>query len=180
MVRSVRELNIYEEVARAETDLREYKNAQIFGKDVTKPKIIQRLNLDGSPTEWDLEGTSVDTFGFIQYRVAGMVTYQAYNQESPWATIYAKIRVNPTDQIHSTDVLNFSAYPNMDDVFMGNRIIRFNVNGTADGMSGGPTTRDPTIDRLWVKFYVLATDYGTIKLDFPYGTNGAGQVIQIQ
>ena len=168
-----RNQDIIERVARAEKDLLQFKTAQIFGKDVTSPKVIQRYNSDGTPTEWDVIG-EYDA-NAQQYNIGGQITYTAHNQDSPWAIVYAVLRINPGDEIVSEYSAGFNAYASFDDIFAGGRTIKFDVYGSASVFYGPPS--DPTVDRYWVKFYVLATDYGLLQLNFPFGANRAGSVV---
>lgn len=190
---ALRDQTFVERVARAEKDLVDFKNAQIFGKDVTQPKVIQRYNADGTPTEWDVQGDFQDLgSGFTRYTIGGRITYQAKNQKTPWATVYVKLRVNPSGQFLAGGAgvyYSFNAYPHTGDqwtstdmydssgsLFGNEGKIIFDVNGGASSSYGPPT--DTSVDRYWAKIYVLATDYGDIQLDFPFGDYGAGKVIQ--
>lgn len=177
-----RNQDIIEQIARAEKDLVDFKNAQLFGKDVTQPKVIQRYNSDGTPTEWDVIGTYVSQYaGDNQWKIEGNITYTAYNQESPWASVYVKVRVNPNNDLVPGGAgiyYSFNAYPDYEQMFNGGKTITFSVYGGASPNFGPPT--DPNTDRFWVKIYVLATDDGQIKLDFPAGnTGGTGTVVPL-
>lgn len=175
---ALRDLSITERVGRAEKDLLELKNSQIFGKDVTSPKVIQRYNSDGTPTQWDVIGSFVSYYsGDVQYRIGGRITYTANNQEYPWATVYAKVMINPSNEILSGDSLGINSYPDMEGVFAGNKTIIFDVSGSSSPLYGSLSTMDATIDRLWVKFYVLANDDGQVKFEFPLGTYGSGTMV---
>ena len=177
---SVRDQDITERVARAEKDLVEFKGAQTFGKDVTRPKVIQRYNSDGTPTEWDVQGAFADMGGgFLQWAMGGQIVYKARNQDSPWASIYVKVRVNADNDILSNDGFGFSAYPDLEDIFSGSRTIRFNFDGAASPKYGTLLTSDPRIDRYWVKIYVLATDDGDLEIKVPFGYYGRGTLVPL-
>lgn len=165
----MRNQGLSDRIARAESDLFEYKNAQIFGRDVTAPKVIQRYNADGTPTTWDVIGTyDYDGYG-NSYKASGIITYTAETQESPWATIYAEVMVNPQGVLKQMNSISFSAYPEMDDVFSGQKSIRFNFYGVSDDVSPTTAEADPTVDRFYLKLYALATDYGTLRVEIPAG-----------
>lgn len=170
---SDRNQDIVERISRAEKDLLQFKTAQLFGKDVTTPKVIQRYNSDGTPTEWDVMGTY--DANAQRYNIGGQITYTANTQNSPWATVYAEIKINPSGEIISESSAGFNAYASFDDLFSGGKTIKFDVYGAASEFYGPPS--DPTIDRYWVKIYVLATDYGQLQFNFPFGANGAGYVV---
>lgn len=171
-----REMSLVEQISRAETDLLEFKNTQIFGKDVTKPKVIQRYNSDGTPTDWDVEGDFQSLYeGDFSWRIDGRVIYRARSQESPWAAIYAKLMVNPTNTLVPGGAgyyYSMSAYADVEKLFTEGKEITFNIYSIAVRQQ-----QDATVDRLWVKFYVLATDEGEMILDFPAGQTPHGRII---
>lgn len=163
---SLRDQSFVDRVARAERDLLDFKGAQVFGKDVTTPKVIQRYNSDGTPTEYDIIG-EYNSLSNV-FRIGGTIEFTARNQVNPWATVYAIIRVNPGNEIVAPDSTGFNAYTDLDALFESNsKKIRFEVYGSASPMFGPPS--DPTIDRYWAKLYILSTDYGDMKLIFPDG-----------
>ena len=189
----LRDQSFVDRVARAEKDLLDFKNAQIFGKDVTQPKVIQRYNSDGTPTEWDVQGVFQDLGGgFTRYTLGGRITYKARNQTTPWATVYVKLKINPSGEFVTGGAgiyYSFNAYPHIGDkwsqgdifaqtdgsLFGNDGTIIFDVDGGASSSYGPPT--DASIDRYWAKIYILATDFGDMKLEFPYGSYGAGTVV---
>ena len=172
---SIRDQDLIERVVRAEKDLLDFKNSQAFGKDVTTPKVIQRYNSDGTPTQWDIVGTYNNSFGpgFDEWRFHALITYKAFHQKSPWAIVYANIQVNPSNTILSVDASSFNAfyYP-ADDLFDEQGRIRFDVTG-ATGPGYG-SNLDASIDRLYVKILILATDDGTMNIQVPFSTNPTG------
>ena len=176
----LRNQDIVEQVARAEKDLIDFKNAQIFGKDVTRPKVIQRYNSDGTPTEWDVIGTyTYDGFA-TEWKIGGTITYTAHNQESPWASVYVKVRVNANNDLIAGGAgiyYSFGAYADFEQIFAGGKTINFDVYGGASPDFGPPV--DKNTDRFWVKIYVLATDYGDMKLNFPAGSNANGTIVPL-
>ena len=175
---SLRDQSFVDRIARAERDLLDFKGAQIFGKDVTTPKVIQRYNSDGSPTEWDVIGEYSALTNV--YKIGGTIEFTARNQVNPWATVYAVIRINPGNEIVTPYSQGFNAYADLDALFESNsKKIRFEVYGSAGPNFGPPS--DPTIDRYWVKLYIFSTDYGDMKLIFPDGAENskAGTVVPL-
>ena len=182
---SLRDQDLVERISRAEKDLLYFKNSQAFGKDVTIPKVIQRFNSDGTPTTWDIIGTYTSLGGGSSgdvWRFHALLIYKAFTQLSPYAIVYANIQINPSNTIVSVDNGSISAFPITDDLFDQQGRIRFDVAGAAS--PGFGSIVDPTVDRLYVKLYVLATDDGTMELIVPYstgvtGNNGTGTLVPL-
>lgn len=158
---SQRDISLIDRIARAERDLVELKGAQFFGRDVTTPKVIQRHNSDGSPTTVDVTGLQESSFGTFTYTARGYVIFKAKNQTNPWATVFAEASVIPAGGLPAPNAATVEVFVDENSLFTDDGIVRFRV----DASTGNATY--PNIDRLWLKFYVYATDEGEITLDYP-------------
>jgi len=164
---SQRDISLADRIARAEKDIVELKGAQFFGRDVTTPKVIQRHNSDGSPTTVDVIGLQEPFLGGFSYLARGYVTFKAKNQTNPWAQVIIEAQINPTNTMPTPNSVSWDTYIDQDSLFTDDGIVRFRVDaGTNNaGTSIGVFT---DVDRLWLKFYVYATDEGEITLDYPF------------
>jgi len=166
-VYSDREVDLPNRISRLEKDVMAYKSAQLLGGDVVRPKISERLNSDGSPSTWDIQGNMNDYGGgFILYRFIATVEVTSKTQQQPYGIIYYKFRSNPSDTIISFAAQGLTAY--MDTSLLAPRKLTFNLYGAASSMYGPPY--DSTIDRLWVKLYFYGTDYVDFNISISEGT----------
>lgn len=156
-----RDISITDRIARAEKDLLDLKGSQFFGRDVTTPKIIQRHNSDGSPTTTDVIGLQESSFGVNTYTARGYVTFKARNQSNPWGTVYVEASVIPTGGVPSATAVTIEVFVDENSLFIDDGIVKFRVDASVNNATY------PNVDRLWLKFYVYATDEGEITLDYP-------------
>lgn len=161
-----REQSIADALSRAESDLVDIKKAQFFGRDVTTPKINERRNSDGSPTVIDVIGTQEPFLGGFTYRASGYITFTAKSQTNPWVHVVAKVQVNPSNTLDTSAGTGWGIILDANSMFSDDGVVKFSVDASSTnlGTSSGVFT---DVDRLWMKFYLYATDEGTVTLDFP-------------
>lgn len=149
-LRMLPELQFAEDFKQLRRDIEEIKNAQRIGRDIMKPKIVEALDINGNPTEYDLV-TVNDGFS---NRTNFTVTLFADNQIEPWASLFVKFFYgNP-----STPAAPGQTYGNF---YLSNQKTNpgsISYRGTVGNNIFGDTTP------VYVKFYMYATDTGTLEI----------------
>lgn len=173
---SLRDQGLIQRIERAEKDLLMYKNAQLFGRDVTVPRLVQRRNSDGSPTTHDIEGEYDGSFGNA-WSFSGTLRYIAQTQVEPYAVPYFIVwtRSSRPDQEGVSELGNVSAYLYTPALGLEKTMV-FSCSGI-DG-----DFYDPAVDRIWAKVYFFATDDGEIQIDLSQwadGSPGSGTVVPL-
>lgn len=133
-------------------DIEEIKNAQRIGRDIIKPKIVECLDVNGNPTEYDLV-TVVDEFGFSS-DTNFTATLFADNQAEPWGSLFVKAFYGAPGVPIQDGQMSGSFY-----------LSQFKTNPGSIGYRGFAGTaqfEDTTL--LYLKFYMYATDNGTLEV----------------
>lgn len=133
------------------TDLEQIKTAQRSGKDIFVPKIVERLDINGNPTQYDLAASTPDGFGGMEARNF-IASLQADHQEEVWAVPIFKMYIGtPTTPASSSDIAGF-AYLDFPTTIPGKIGYSgyFRNNGFAD------------LRVVYLKVYFYATDTGVL------------------
>lgn len=144
------ELQFAEDFKQLRRDIGEIKQAQRIGADIMKPKIIECLDVNGNPTQYDLV-TTIDEWGYSS-RAEFTAIFEADGQEEPWATpFYELFYGNPTTPVEPGKVSGFS-------------YLSFSETGKGTiAYKGNLSTNDfQDTTTIYVKFYFYATDNGKL------------------
>lgn len=137
-------------------DIEEIKQAQRIGRDIMRPKIIEKLDGSGNPTVYDLV-TTPDGFGSGTNFTA---TFVADNQLEPWGSLFVKAFYgNPTTPI-GPGQMGGNFYLSEGNTNPGTIAYR--------GHLGTNNFGDTTL--LYLKFYMYATDTGILQVTPDYIT----------
>lgn len=135
-------------------DIEEIKNAQRIGRDIIKPKIVECLDVDGNPTEYDLV-TVADAFGSDTNFTA---TFFAENQAEPWGSLFVKgFYGAPGVPVQNGQMSGFF-YLSQGKTNPGSIGYK--------GFAGTAQFEDTTL--IYLKFYMYATDNGTLEVTTEY------------
>lgn len=146
------ELTFAEYFKQLRRDIAEIKTAQRIGRDIIKPKIVECLDVDGNPTEYDLV-TVVDEFGFGS-DIDFTATLFAENQQQPWGSLFVKgFYGSPGVPVTDGQMSGFF-YLSQGKTNPGSIGYR--------GSAGTAQFEDTTL--LYLKFYMYATDNGTLEV----------------
>lgn len=131
-------------------DLEDIKTAQRIGRDIMRPKIVERLDGSGNPTVYDLV-TSPDGFGTSTNFTA---TLTAESQKEPWGTLFVKAYYGNTSTPVSAGQMSGNFYLSQGKTVEGKIGYR--------GFLGTANFGDTTL--LYLKFYMYASDKGTLEV----------------
>lgn len=131
-------------------DIEEIKQAQRIGRDIMRPKIIECLDTDGNPTQYDLV-TVTDGFGSSTNFTA---TFTADNQQEPWGTLFVKAFYGSPGVPVQDGQMSGSFYLSQNNTNPGTIAYR--------GFLGTAVFMDTTL--LYLKFYMYATDTGVLEV----------------
>lgn len=151
-LRMLPELQFAEDFKQLRRDIEEIKNAQRIGRDIIKPKIVECLDINGDPTIYDLV-TVVDAFGYGS-DTDFTATFFADNQAEPWGSLFVKgFYGSPTVPVQDGQ-MSGSFYLSQGKTNPGSIGYR--------GSAGTAQFEDTTL--LYLKFYMYATDTGTLEV----------------
>lgn len=131
-------------------DIEQIKSAQRIGRDIIRPKIIECLDNNGNPTVYDLV-TVADAFGSQTDFTA---TLFADNQDEPWGTLFVKGFYGNPDTPVGPGQMAGNFYLSQEKTGPGSIGYRGFLSTAAFG--------DTTL--LYLKFYMYATDSGTLEV----------------
>lgn len=131
-------------------DIEEIKNAQRIGRDILKPKIVECLDINGDPTQYDLV-TVPDGFGTSTDFTA---TFLADSQAEPWGSIFVKGFYGSPNVPVTNGQMSGIFYLSQQKTVPGAIGYR--------GFVGTANFGDTTV--LYLKFYMYATDTGILEV----------------
>lgn len=144
------ELRFAEDFKKLRRDIEEIKTAQRIGRDIMRPKIVERLDGSGNPTQYDLV-TAPDGFSASTYFTA---TLFADHQQEPWGSLFVKAFYGSPDVPVSPGQMSSLFY-----------LSQNKTNPGSIGYSGFIGTSAPgDVTPLYLKFYMYATDTGTLEV----------------
>lgn len=146
----VPEQQFAEDFKQLRRDIEEIKNAQRIGRDIMRPKIVECLDVNGNPTEYDLV-TVNDGFN---NRTDFTATLFADNQAEPWGTLFVKFFWGSPSNPAAPGQTYGSFYLSSAKTSRGSIAYR--------GSVGNNIFSDPTL--VYVKFYMYATDTGRLEV----------------
>lgn len=148
------EVRFAEDFRQLRRDIEEIKNAQRIGRDIMRPKIIECLDINGDPTEYDLVTVSDGSFSSTDYTAV----FTAQNQSEPWGTLFVKAYYGAPGVPVEAGKMSGNAY--------------LSAGSTAEGLmsySGFISTFDfGDTTTLYLKFYMYATDNGILEVTPEY------------
>ena len=137
-------------------DIEEIKQAQRIGRDIMKPKIVECLDINGNPTQYDI-ATTLDPSGQSTSAQFTML-FTADHQDEPW--------VSPFFQCFYGSLTN----PATDTNIYGFQYL--SQGATEKGKIGYKgsvgTNLFPDTTIIYVKFYAYATDTGKLVVSPEY------------
>lgn len=140
----VPELQFAEDFKALRRDIEEIKNAQRIGRDVMRPRIIQTDQPYDLVTVPDGFGTSTDF----------TVTFEADNQLEPWASLFVEGFYGSPSTPVQPGQMSGNFYLSQEKTQEGAIAYR--------GFLGTANFGDTTV--LYLKFYMYATDTGTLEI----------------
>ncbi len=162
---SIRDQGLIQRIERAEKDLLMYKQAQLFGRDVTTPRLVERRNSDGTPTDHDIEGVFSSDFGWDEYSFGGQVFFKAKTQSEPYASPFLVAWINSSKS-------PISQFGGVSAYLVAKRLNDPSGAISYDIFGADADIYDPSVDRLYVKVYMFATDDGEIEIDLTQSSDG--------
>ena len=149
------DLQFAESFRQLRRDIEDIKRAQKVGRDILKPKLIECLNPDGTPTDYDLIATAVpDGYGGYIVREDFVARFQADHQDQTWGVpLYKLMYGNPSTPATPGQAYGF-LYPYFDDfTAVPGKVSHWGYFGNNDFL-------DDT--SIYIKVYFYATDTGTL------------------
>lgn len=148
----VPEVQFAEDFKQLRRDIEQIKNAQRIGRDILKPKIVELLDEDGNPTQYDLV-TELDIFGGT--RAQFTITFTADHQTEPWASPFLKLYYGNLNTPGNNTTVSASQFLNQSKTVEGKVAYNCVVSTKA--------SPDPTL--IYIKIYMYSTDTGTIETE---------------
>lgn len=136
-------------------DVSEIKRAQLVGRDILKPKIIECLDVYGVPTVYDLVATAVpDGYGGYTVRKDFAARFQADHQDEPFGSPLFKLSFGSPTTPATPGQTYGSAYPFISDFQTTPGKVTYH------GWFGNNIYGDAT--SVYLKVYFYATDTGVL------------------
>lgn len=144
------ELQFSEDFKQLRRDIEDIKQAQRIGHDIMKPKIIECLDVNGNPTQYDIATTPTES-GWAS-RAEFTAIFEADGQDEPWATPFFELFYGNTTT------------PAEPGKVAGNSYLSFSETGKGKIAYKGSVITNEFEDTttVYVKVYFYATDNGKL------------------